>query len=86
MSYVESPSKILSQGKKHVDKLSEYIQETWADVQIPPTGMSVQKRVLEVVVPPGATAAQREALDALVEYGLKNAPGNPVTVLIRELP
>ena len=41
---------------------------------------------LEAVIPPGANTAQIEALDDLVDYGLNNANGNVVTVLIRELP
>ena len=67
----QDPARILSLGRRYVDKLVNFEGATMKDVEII-ADKDIGERVLRLAVPPGATDVQRSALKSLVEYGKQN--------------
>ena len=63
----QDPAKILSVGRRYVDKLADFDGATIGRIKI--MAEDITERVLRLGVPPEATEAQKSALKSLIEYG-----------------
>jgi hypothetical protein len=70
LDYYQDPAKILTAGRKYVDKLIDFDGAVMGNIRI--RNQDIGARVLRLGMPPGATDAQKSALKSVIEYGERN--------------
>jgi hypothetical protein len=77
LDYYQDPAKVLSVGRKYVDKLVNFDGAVMGETVI--RREDIAEKVLRLGVPPGGTEAQKSALKSLIQYG--NPKGVKVEVI-----